>query len=110
MGLQLSIDQHLHVRKLWESGERTPKRTEGNIFRAHTGLGTVCIPPVRLRGEKKRVSAVVQWVKDPALLQWWHRSQLQFRFDPWPGNFHMLQCVQKRKKKKRFTIHEAIEY
>ena len=28
---------------------------------------------------------VVQWVKYLALLQLWHRSQLQLRFDPWPG-------------------------
>ena len=25
-----------------------------------------------------------QWVKDPALLQLWHRSQKQLRFHPWP--------------------------
>ena len=29
-------------------------------------------------------------LKDPALLQLWHRSQLRLRFSPWPGNFHML--------------------
>ena len=27
-----------------------------------------------------------QWVKDLALLQLWHKSQLQLRFDPWPKN------------------------
>ena len=36
---------------------------------------------------------LVQWVKDPELLQLWHRSQLWLSFDPWSGNFHML-CVQ----------------
>ena len=25
-----------------------------------------------------------QWVKDPTLLQLWHRLQLQLRSDPWP--------------------------
>ena len=36
-----------------------------------------------------------------ALLQLWHRSQLQHRFIPWPGNFHMLQMQPERKKKKK---------
>lgn len=44
LSFQWSTDQNLHVRKLCTSKERTPKRTEGNIFRAHTGLRTVCIP------------------------------------------------------------------
>ena len=30
-----------------------------------------------------------EWVKDPAV------SLLCCRFDPWPGNFHMLQVWQK---------------
>ena len=34
----------------------------------------------------------LQWVKDPALPQLWHRLQLQIGVDPWPRNFHML-CV-----------------
>ena len=33
------------------------------------------------------VPAVVWWVKDPALLQLWRRSQLWLGFDPGPGNF-----------------------
>ena len=28
-------------------------------------------------------------LKDPVLLQLWHRLQLQLRFNPWPENFHM---------------------
>ena len=32
------------------------------------------------------ISSPAQWVKDPALLQLWHRSKLRLRFDPWPGN------------------------
>ena len=39
-----------------------------------------------------------QWVKDPALLQLWHRSQLQLRFDPWPSNFHIALLQPKKKK------------
>ena len=40
-------------------------------------------------------SLLAQQVKDPAL------SLLWLRFDPWPQNFHMLQCCQKKKVKKR---------
>lgn len=39
--------------------------------------------------------------KDPALLQLWFRSQLKFRFNLWPRNFHMLQLWPKKKKKKK---------
>ena len=35
-----------------------------------------------------------QRVKDPVLSLLWER------FDPWPGNFHMLECGPKKKKKK----------
>lgn len=34
---------------------------------------------------------MAQQVKDPALVQPWHRSQLQLAFNPWPKNFHMPQ-------------------
>ena len=37
-------------------------------------------------------------LKDLALLQLWHRSQLQLRFNHWPGNFHM-SLVRPLKKK-----------
>lgn len=37
------------------------------------------------------VPGLVQWVKDLAFLQLWQRSQLRFGFNPWPGNYHMLQ-------------------
>ena len=37
-----------------------------------------------------------QWVKDPALPQLQHRSQLQCGFDLWPGKFHMLWVGQKK--------------
>ena len=30
-----------------------------------------------------------QWVKDPALLQLWHRLQMWLGFCPWPRNFHL---------------------
>ena len=31
------------------------------------------------------ILSLVQWVKDPELLQ------LQLKFSPWPGNFHMIR-------------------
>ena len=45
------------------------------------------------------VPIVAQWVKDPALLQLWHRSQLWLGFNPWPGNLHMSQVWLLKKKK-----------
>ena len=38
-------------------------------------------------------------LKALALLRLWFGSQVQFRFDPWPGNFHMLQVPQEERKK-----------
>ena len=43
---------------------------------------------------------MVQWVKDPVLLQLWDRLQLCLGFDPWPENFHMPRVWPKKKKKK----------
>ena len=39
----------------------------------------------------------VQWIKDPALLQPWHKSQVQCRFDSCPGNFDILWVLGKKK-------------
>ena len=39
------------------------------------------------------------WLKDPALLQLEHRSQLQLGFDPWPRNFLMPWAQQQNKIK-----------
>ena len=55
-------------------------------------------------------SLVVQWVKDLALSLWGVRRCSQGHsgggvglqgFDPWPGNFHILWCGQKKRKKKK---------
>ena len=43
--------------------------------------------------------AVAQQVKDMAWPQLWLRSHLWLRFNPWPGNFHML-WVQPTKQNK----------
>ena len=45
------------------------------------------------------IPSPAQWVKDLALLHLWHSLQLQLRFDPWSGNFHMLWIWLKKKKK-----------
>ena len=39
---------------------------------------------------------MAQWVKESALPQLWCRLQLQLRFSPWPGNFHMLWAWPKK--------------
>ena len=44
---------------------------------------------------------MAQWVKDPALSLLWLRLPLQRGFDPWPGNFHMLQVWWKKGKEKK---------
>ena len=43
---------------------------------------------------------MAQQVKDPGLLQLWHRSQLWLGFDPWLRNFHMPQIGQKRRRER----------
>ena len=40
-------------------------------------------------------SLVAQRLKDLALLLQWLQSLLWYRFDPWPGNFHMPQVQPK---------------
>ena len=50
----------------------------------------------------------VQWVKEPTLLQLWHRSQMWLRFGPWPGAFHTPQVQSKKKKKKKIIVEAKI--
>ena len=50
-----------------------------------------------------RTPSLVQWVKDLALPQLCHRSELLHGFDPWLGNFHKLQVQSKKKKTKMKT-------
>ena len=45
------------------------------------------------------VPAVVQWAKNPVLLQLWCQSQVWLGCNPWPGNFHMPQVWLEKKKK-----------
>lgn len=57
-----------------------------------------------LCGSAGLVPSPAQWVKDPALLQLWHRSQLQLELDPWPGNFPMPWGQPKKKKRHGLNI------
>ena len=40
---------------------------------------------------------IVGWLKDPALLQLWHRSQMRLRSDPWLGNSIHHKAAKKEK-------------
>ena len=54
--------------------------------------------------------SLVQWVKDPLLLQLWCRSQLWLRFSLWPRNFHMLWVQPKREKNKWINKNKNQHY
>ena len=58
-----------------------------------------------LRGSASSTPDPAQWVKDPALLQLWHRSQLQLGFDSWSEDFHM-PLGRPKKKTKKYTEGE----
>ena len=47
------------------------------------------------------ISSPVQWVKDLALPQMWHRSQLQLRFQSLAREFPYAMGAAKKKKKRR---------
>ena len=53
---------------------------------------------------RERSSHVAQQVKDLVLSLQWLRSLLWHGFNPWPGNFHMLQVQPKKKKKNEGKI------
>ena len=54
-------------------------------------------------------SFAVQWVKDPTLLQLWHRLQLQCRFDPQSGELlHAAGAAKKNKKEKEKKLSPDI--
>ena len=46
------------------------------------------------------IPGLLQWIKNPALLQLWCRSQLWLRFDPWPGKLPCATGVAKQTKTK----------
>ena len=59
---------------------------------------------VEMRG---RSAAWRSGLKDPALLQLRHRSQLWLRFNPWPGNVHTLWVQTFKKQKKSLKKYSA---
>ena len=48
-------------------------------------------------------------LRDPALLQLWHRSQLWLTFNAWPGNFHMPQAQAFKKERERLGAGDRDE-
>ena len=56
--------------------------------------------PTCLCGGTSSIPGLVQWVKDPELLQLWHRSWLWLGFSPWLETLHMLLVQPKKEKKK----------
>ena len=58
---------------------------------------------LRVQLQWLQLSAATHWVKDPVLLQLWHSLQLWLGFNPWPGNFHMVQdaAIKTKQNKKQ---------
>lgn len=54
--------------------------------------------PTEEKGQLRK-SPVAQWVKEPVLLQLWHRLQLWCGIIPGPGNF--CRCSQKPTKQNK---------
>ena len=76
-------------------------------------MGIIILPtlggPTLVPGVKNLTA--VAWVPvrhgfDPQPSEVSLRSQLQLRFNPWPGNFHMLQVrpLKKKKKTKKYYL------
>lgn len=69
--------------------------------------GTAGLEPNRSVSGPGRGSGLIPglapWVKDLVLLQLWRRWQVQLRFNPRPGIFHMPQVwPEENKKEKEF--------
>ena len=54
-----------------------------------------------------RFPSPAQWVKDPALLQLQHWSQLWLRCEPWPGNSICRGAANEREKKKKSIVAQS---
>ena len=75
------------------------------IIKAITGIPTIAervenLTAVALVAVEVLVPSLA-WcsgLKDPALPQLRHRSQLPLKLNPWPGNFHMPWWPFKKKK------------
>ena len=64
--------------------------------------------PSYLFGGQRLIPTLAHWVKNPALLQLWRRSESWLRFDPWPRNFlcHRHGMARNGVKKKISEIYE----
>ena len=59
------------------------------------------------------IRGLAQWIKDPAFLHLWLRSQLWLGSDPWLRNSKCLGVAkneEKKKKKKKKEIGSTIAY
>ena len=63
--------------------------------------------PACLYGGTSLIPSLAHWVKDPVLLKLRCRVQLQLRFDPWSGDFHMLRGQLKKKKREREKFSDS---
>ena len=62
-----------------------------------------------LCGGASSIPSPVQWVKDPALLWLWCRSQPWLRSGPWPRNFQIPQVWPKKKKQKQTKLYTFLK-
>ena len=51
----------------------------------------------------------MKWVKDPALLQLWHKFRLWLLFDLWPRNSRCSRGAKKRKNVQILNAREGME-
>ena len=63
--------------------------------------------PTGILEDVSSVPGLTQRVKDTALLQLWHRLQLRFGSDPWPGKSICCGAAKKEKKKKKVVINKV---
>ena len=52
---------------------------------------------------------MTQWVKDLVWLLQWLGSLLWYRFEPWPGNFHMPWAWPKKVTKARNPTDSSLK-
>ena len=92
----------LDCQKVLDVDTHTHTHTHTHYKKQFSGVPAVARwvrDPACLCGGAVSIPGLAWWVKDPVLLQLWHRLQFWLEFDPWPGNFHMLE------KKKPFSKH-----
>lgn len=80
---------------LTRSGTGHALYTENECGRRLPAIRQSVNHPAYLCGTSGSIPAPGQWVKKLALPQQW------LRFDPWPGNFHMLWGWPGKKKKSK---------